>query len=1160
MRFRQTKLENYTQHARDPDHGSMAADIYHLDERGERFIIRLPKGPQTNKNRPNNLQDAERKRNLAGGPSAEELRSSKRVRLDQDDQEAPGSPQSIRQNMASRLPAEAWHHVFTFVPPRTLGSLMLVNKQFNSYLDPSSGFKSTRVLGTSDTRSLPRLESDAIWQASRRLFWPRMPAALEGRSELEMWRLCCSRVCQFCKFRDDSAADISGDQWRRGPGAKGVSPVFPFFIVSCGRCLRAKSTTEIDLLLNSSTPSALLPGLPMVFLSQENHVVPPHVLVSTTSLSHAQPIKVFWNEQIENIKSAFEDAKGLGPAAAEEWIKGLGQEGKRCLADVARWERWHIAGGVYEMHRLSPRSCVQTAANNQELTTRRSPDSGRLAITANKSVEMKPAKARTNGEHREDLPVHHDCLPASGLTDLPAQENAPVESAQTTSIEDMTVSDCKSKPTSEEAEILKAARRDEIERRAKTLKPPILPNVLAHMPAFHEALQSTKPLNAKAWQVLRPRFLLQRKEAEIKERELQANKRKKRKKKKPKHLKKIVSSTHSSDGVLVAADPHGPRGVAIGTNADWDQAQGLLRGQISEFADEIIQNEWRIKTVTEENAPQFAADILLYVRNKFYAKIANDVKADKASGIEPPEGPWTQKLTLEDMKWVFDEKIKPYTNAVRKNVFRCNGCARSKKFYKLYGVLWHYASNHTKALSLGNLVIHWRAEWPKKPVFKADSQRFAEFRAEAKTEPSDNSLLRIPELPQSVTAQPGLEYSPYTPDLGMSLSTNHGTDVQSAKAPTPNLEYLDHIVMVAKKTWRKLAKVKGLQNSTKHSEAAPLKLFIRALKTHNSMSQLGSVPGLSCKPCKQNSHSSLKSKDYTLVKLSRHFDRTHSNQVVSSIDKPLDWQDMIWLPETSTLTNLRSVIGDDKEVLDVVSDALPWAFETPGCGHGAGRNDNSYAAVSRSPKTEWQQPSALAEVTFRCSNQRSAVPCLELDGFEVIEQPAVWSRRHDRIHDESHTRLPQHGIPPPPSTPRHMEYRRTCVNQQGYTKPVQTISAMSSRYNTHLGNGYENDHTHVRRQAHHIPYPQYESHALELYEIVEVFDPYGSYFIKRPVRPPSQREMHYEDRPQLCAVSNEFQRQHNHDIRSGERTMRSNPRSPDYEEYDPRFPAASWRG
>lgn len=76
----------------------------------------------------------------------------------------------------------------------------------------------------------------------------------------------------------------------------------------------------------------------MVFLSQENHVVPPHVLVSTTSLSHAQPIKVFWNEQIENIKSAFEDAKGLGPTAAEEWIKGLGPEGKRCLADVARWE------------------------------------------------------------------------------------------------------------------------------------------------------------------------------------------------------------------------------------------------------------------------------------------------------------------------------------------------------------------------------------------------------------------------------------------------------------------------------------------------------------------------------------------------------------------------------------------------------------------------------------------------------------------------------------------------------------------------------------------------------------------------------------------------------------------------------------------------------
>ncbi|KAG8410195.1 hypothetical protein J3459_017303 [Metarhizium acridum] len=1178
----------------------MAADVCQLDEHGEHFTNRLHKGTQRNENRSNNLDDAERKRKLVDAPSAEELPSSKRARLDPDDQKAPGSPQSIRQNMASRLPAEAWHHVFTFVPPRTLGSLMLVNKQFNSYLDPWSGFKSTHVFGTSSTRSLPKLGPDAIWQASRRLFWPRMPAALKGRSELEMWRLCCSRACQFCRFRDVSATNNSEGQWSRGPGAKGVSPVFPFFIVSCGRCLSAKSTTEIDLLLNSSAPSALLPGLPMVFLTQENHVVPPHVLASTTSLSHAQPTKVFWNEQIENIKSAFEDAKGFGPAAAEEWIKGLGSQGRRCLADVARWERWHIAGGVDEMRRLNPRVC---------LTVGRSPDSGRLTRTANKSVELKPAKAVTNVGHREDF-----------------SKSAPIQSAEATSTKGMTVSDSKLKPTSEGAETLKAARRGEIERRAYILQQPILPNVLAHMPAFQAALQSTTPLDDNAWQILRPYLLLQRKEAEIKEREIQVN-------------------SQSSGGVVTTADVHGPRGGARVTDADWDRAQGPLRGQISEFADEFIQNEWSGHTVTKKSAPQFAADILLYVRKKFYAKIANDVKADKASGkrliTEPPEGPWTQKLTLENMRWIFDVKIKPYTDRVRKEVFRCNGCEGSSKFYEFSGVLQHYASKHTNALSLGNTVVHWRAEWPEKPIFKTDPQHSAKSHAKTKTGPLDDYFLRMPGLPQPVKARLGLEYKGYTSDLRMSLSTNHGIDVQSAasrresyqredscerghplyphrsqserppqrpepslessckmmgesqnmdygqssrdtergksvKAPTPNSKYLEYIVMVAKRTWRKLANVKRLQDSvrvcavihhiaksfqTKYSEAAPLKLFIKALESHKSITHLGSVSGLSCKACKLNTHSTPLSKTYTLAKLSRHFDGTHSNQVVPSINKPLDWPvDMIWLPEVSTLTNLRSVIGDDKEVLDLVSDALPWAFETFGCGHGTVRNDNSYDAGSRAANTEWQQPSALAEETSRCSNEHSAVPRLELDGFEIIERPAAWSGRHDRIHDESDTRPPQHGIPPL-TPPRHIEYRENVVNYQGYTKPAQTESAMSSRFNTHWGNGYENDNIHARRQAHHVPHPRYESHVVESYEIVEVCDPHGSYLIRRTVRPPSQRELYYEDRPQPYAVPDGLQHQHMHNNSSGRgHTMNNHPRISDYEEYDPRFPAASWRG
>jgi hypothetical protein len=117
----------------------------------------------------------------------------------------------------------------------------LVNRQFNSYLDPSSRFRSASITTSPATGAVQRLMPDAIWRASRRLFWPRMPAALKGRSELEMWRICCTRICEFCKFHAQVATNNSENQQKRGPGAKGVSPIFPFFIASCGRCLSEKS-------------------------------------------------------------------------------------------------------------------------------------------------------------------------------------------------------------------------------------------------------------------------------------------------------------------------------------------------------------------------------------------------------------------------------------------------------------------------------------------------------------------------------------------------------------------------------------------------------------------------------------------------------------------------------------------------------------------------------------------------------------------------------------------------------------------------------------------------------------------------------------------------------------------------------------------------------
>ena len=163
-------------------------------------------------------------------------RASKRAKLaEHGEKTVAGFDSEAPRDLAYHLPAEIWHRVFTFVPPKTLGRLLTVNKLFRTYLDPSS---TAEVKGsTAPSHKLMLMKPDAIWQASRRSFWPHMPGPLKDKSEIDMWRFCCSRTCQFCNLRDRSVVGKTQDHWTRGPGAKGVSPVFPFFIVSCGKCL-----------------------------------------------------------------------------------------------------------------------------------------------------------------------------------------------------------------------------------------------------------------------------------------------------------------------------------------------------------------------------------------------------------------------------------------------------------------------------------------------------------------------------------------------------------------------------------------------------------------------------------------------------------------------------------------------------------------------------------------------------------------------------------------------------------------------------------------------------------------------------------------------------------------------------------------------------------
>ncbi|KAI9743519.1 MAG: hypothetical protein M1818_002832 [Claussenomyces sp. TS43310] len=590
----------------------------------------------------------------------------------------------------SLLPAEIWHHIFTFTPPKSLSRLLQVNKVFNAYLDPLSCAPTPDIPPLSGS-AVPLRTPEVIWQASRRLFRPGMPSPLRGVSELAMWKLACNTVCQYCNRKPQVHA-VSADPWHSGPGETGVRPVWPF--------------GEIDLLLSPSVPSPLLAALPFAFLTDDFHLIPANTLQQgpPPNISIA---KYFFKSGVEDIQQEFCKVKGLGSGTAEEWLKGLDGTGRSIRADASRWERWEAGGGLQRM-----RGSDET--DTREATSQ----TGNFASLAN-SAQHLDLKATTSNKSSVYQTARKEGIPAKVFFPQPIQATASypatasprfnnaAQSAFST-YSSQSIQAPRQERTKEEVSELKAARKAEIERRCMQLDPPLTPGVLAHMASFQAAIQIIKPFDHDAWELLKPRLLSQRDEAEQHEAERIAQTR---------AIQEKFDERRQQDSQVKE-----PKDVI---DREWEDAQAPLRARIAGFADEIIREGWNNgDRVTKENSPKFAADVLLYVRRRFYAEVAKDNAAALAVGQEPkcdpPNGPFTQKLVLENMKWVYDTKVKPHTEQHRKDFFLCNGCENNFKFYGFEGVIQHYAAKHTSALSVGSIVVHWRAEWPEHPPFKPD--------------------------------------------------------------------------------------------------------------------------------------------------------------------------------------------------------------------------------------------------------------------------------------------------------------------------------------------------------------------------------------------------------------------------------------------------------
>ncbi|KAI3551515.1 hypothetical protein CSPX01_00857 [Colletotrichum filicis] len=888
--------------------------------------------------------------------TSQDLGTSKRLKLEAMRTKSPQLPGD-----RSLLPSGIWHRVFAFLPPRSLGTLLRVNKLFNGYLDSHSAFDNTALYPENASLFKP-MKPDTVWQQSRRLHHPRMPSPLGNRTELDMWRLCCTKICQYCGVTNSiDQQQENADPWRPGPGVYGLATVFAFGVTCCGPCLLKHSVKEIDLLLSSTTPSSLIPALASVFVTPELQAIPSSTLETNVGDNKLETTKLYSTSSITAAKEQLNVVQSLGTAAVEEWLKGLGAQGKEHRIDASRWEKWAAAGGLAQMCRS-----VQTMGNG--------------------SID----------ELAQD------------------QDHEPRKSPQT-SLEDRdSEGRSRSDKTHEEAAARKALRRAEIERRAMLLDPPLPPNVVVHMPSFQAAIQITAALDENAWNTLKPKLLSQRADAE-------------------RNINRGLIESRSSS---IETKVETTREV---TDQDWDDIQGPVRARMSKYADEIIRGSWnKGRKVNKENSPRFAAGVLLSVRSRFYADVAKDAADAIAAGrqpvVDPQGGPFTQKLTLENMKWVFDMKIKQHTESYRKELFLCNGC-ESHRLYGFEGVIQHYAAKHTKALSLGNIVVHWRAEWPEQPIFKPNgrstkgSQQAAgkgTAQGHAATGPRppqghdtlsrSGSLLpspvhrfpsdQVPPLsyhaPQAAPYNPLPTYStdasipraPYLPpDFGPSgapqfypvASPSFGPILSGPQEQPPNMlgapytgqphstlphqgnpqppsatpqgmpfassytTQLENLARIARDIWNSLSTTRDLPGPLrvyitihhvvkrfwhKFGEPPLLRMFNDGLSNNKAMRPVRNINGLRCRSCTLGLGPPVNPERtmFSLPQLVNHFENQHIGlqQVGHRSGPGLDWtQDMILMPDVSEIPDLKAIIGGKGHKFNIVNEAVPWVFNKP---------------------------------------------------------------------------------------------------------------------------------------------------------------------------------------------------------------------------------------
>lgn len=542
-------------------------------------------------------------------------------------------------------------------------------------------------------------------------------------------------------------------------------------------------------------------------------------------------VKRFYKPHIQQIRRQLVDVQELGAASADEWSKGLDEEGYNRMDDAQRWEQWEAKGGLRKINKRSQMK-APTHTTIAAPSTTLPPKPPNIVNVEAMGTQHVPIDQRYHGQHSDGFPPpaeqyqypygttsmfshsrdvsgsHIDSVLAtyqpswvnpSQLQELPAQHQPPSIPVPRPE---------RNMKTANEA---KAARRAEIERRCSLLDPPLPANILKHMDSFQAAIQISAPFTHLAWDTLKPRLLAQRASAEKREQELvQQNELLQSEHRHRRHQE--VQSKETRDTV----------------DRRWDRAQAPVHDLLGSLADAYIDERWQGgRAVNKENSPKFAADVLLSVRQRFYERFAltnnaayiseQSTQNGSMSGSHPP------MLFLENMKWVFDTKIKPFTEHFQRELFLCNGCDDNYKFYGFEGVIQHYAAKHTSALSQGSIVVYWRAEWPDEPPFNPEPSlsKSAYYKVPS---PAHAGLSSYSQIDQQLLGPDDRHGAVAEPDHqqtndGCSTIQNTATNYSTQAMPYPDTTN-QHSYSAGYSVPSSTAPINGVQNGFVHTEPA----------------------------------------------------------------------------------------------------------------------------------------------------------------------------------------------------------------------------------------------------------------------------------------------------------------------------------------------------